>query len=138
MFKTEILGGLVVRLLKISTFSRCAASLGLGVLLMLISLSGWVENRGVKVSFDDEIRPILSDKCYACHGPDKKKLKANLRLDVKESAFAQRDGSPAIVPGKPLESTLYQRITAEDPKDRMPPAHSERSLTQQQIDLLKG
>ena len=99
-------------------------------LVFFIGLSfeiNFVSGETHRVSFNDEIRPILSDKCYACHGPDKKKLKANLRLDVKESAFAQRDGSPAIVPGKPLESTLYQRITAEDPKDRMPPAHSTRN-----------
>ena len=128
---------LVVRLLKISSFFQCVVSFGLGVFLMLMPLSGWVESEGVEISFDSDIRPILSDKCYACHGPDKKKRKANLRLDIKESAFAQRDGYFAIVPGKPLDSTLYQRITAEDPKDRMPPLHSERSLSQQQIELLK-
>ena len=137
MFKAKRLGDLIVRLLKIGSFFQRVASFGLGVFLMLIPLSGWVESEGIEISFDSDIRPILSDKCYACHGPDKKKRKANLRLDIKEGAFAQRDGYPAIVPGKPLESTLYQRITAEDPKDRMPPAHSERSLNQQQIDLLK-
>lgn len=137
MFKAKRLMDLVVRLLKISSFFQCVVSFGLGVFLMLMPLSGWVESEGVEISFDSDIRPILSDKCYACHGPDKKKRKANLRLDIKESAFAQRDGYPAIVSGKPLDSTLYQRITAEDPKDRMPPLHSERSLSQQQIELLK-
>jgi len=137
MFKAKRLGDLVVRLLKIGSFFQRVASFGLGVFLMLIPLSGWVESEGIEISFDSDIRPILSDKCYACHGPDKKKRKANLRLDIKEGAFAQRDGYPAIVPGKPLDSTLYLRISAEDPKDRMPPAHSERSLNQQQIELLK-
>ncbi|HIO08256.1 TPA: hypothetical protein EYN09_15205, partial [Candidatus Poribacteria bacterium] len=51
---------------------------------MLMPLFGWVENEGVEISFDGDIRPILSDKCYACHGPDKKKRKADLRLDIKE------------------------------------------------------
>ncbi|HIM12736.1 TPA: hypothetical protein EYM26_18280, partial [Candidatus Poribacteria bacterium] len=74
-----------------------------------------------RVSFNDDIRPILSDKCYACHGPDKKKRKADLQLDIKESAFADRGGYFAVVPGKLLDSALFQRITAEDPKDRMPP-----------------
>ena len=98
----------------------------------------FVSSETHRVSFNDEIRPVLSDKCYACHGPAKKQLRANLRLDVKESAFAQWDGSPAIVPGKLLDSTLYQRVTAEDPKDRMSLAYWERSLNQHQIDLFVG
>ena len=137
MFKAKRLGDLVVRFLKIGSFFQRVVSFGLGVFLMLMPLSGWVESEGIEISFDSDIRPILSDKCYACHGPDKKKRKANLRLDIKEGAFAERDGYPAIVPGKPLDSTLYLRISAEDPKDRMPPLHSERSLNQQQIELLK-
>ena len=137
MLKAKRLRNSVVRLLRIDGVSQHVVSLGLGALLMLMPLFGWVENEGVEISFDGDIRPILSDKCYACHGPDKKKRKADLRLDIKESAFADRGGYFAIVPGKLLDSALYQRITAEDPKDRMPPLHSERSLNPKQIELLK-
>nr|MCS5614149.1 hypothetical protein [Candidatus Poribacteria bacterium] len=120
----------VTRLLSEKT-SQFVLLIFLVFFIVLSFETNFVASETHRVGFNDEIRPILSDKCYACHGPDKKKLKANLRLDVKESAFAQRDGSPAIVPGKLLDSTLYLRISAEDPKDRMPPLHSERSLNQQ-------
>src|SRR4051812_47088387 len=72
------------------------------------------------VEFNRDIRPILADNCYACHGPDKNQRKAGLRLDTEEGAFADRDGAKAIVPGKPQESELWRRISAADDKRRMP------------------
>jgi mono/diheme cytochrome c family protein len=89
------------------------------------------------VDFNRDIRPILSDNCFQCHGPDEKARKARLRLDVKEGAFAPRqDGPPVIVPGRSAASELVRRITAPDPDDVMPPPESNRQLTPRQIELL--
>src|SRR5947199_7700783 len=74
------------------------------------------------IGFNRDIRPILSENCYACHGPDKNKRKADLRLDTKEGAFADLGGYRAIEPGKPDRSELYRRITEGNDKERMPPA----------------
>jgi hypothetical protein len=86
------------------------------------------------VDFNRDIRPILSDTCFSCHGPDDKQRKAGLRLDTKEGAFA-RPG--VIVPNDSAGSRLIQRITAKDPDMRMPPPYSGHSLTEKQIDLLR-
>ena len=73
------------------------------------------------VDFNRDVRPILSDKCFACHGPDENHRKADLRLDVGKDIA---DG--AIVPGKPAESELVKRITAMDADRRMPPRNRAR------------
>jgi mono/diheme cytochrome c family protein len=88
------------------------------------------------LNFDRDIRPIFSDTCYACHGPDAAKRKADLRLDLRESAFAPREGGSAVVPGDPLQSGLYRRITSNDKNERMPPIDSGRQLSQEQISLI--
>jgi hypothetical protein len=92
---------------------------------------------GTPVDFHRDIRPILSETCFQCHGPDEKQRKAHLRLDTKEGAFAELDGHFAIVAGKPQESTLLQRITAKDPKERMPPPKTGKKLLPEQIDLVR-
>lgn len=89
------------------------------------------------ISFDRDIRPILSDNCFLCHGPDPSSRKANLRLDLREEATADRAGKPAIVPNAPDASELIRRITAQDPEDRMPPAAFEKTLSDEQIALLR-
>ena len=91
-----------------------------------------------KIDFTRDIQPILSDKCYACHGPDIKQRQANLRLDQREGAFEQRGEQSVITPYEPLQSQLYLRVIAKDKKDLMPPVHSERSLSQQEIEMLKS
>jgi hypothetical protein len=73
-----------------------------------------------------DVRPILSDRCFVCHGPDAKKRQAELRLDSFQAATAAREGGAAIVPGKPRESELWRRIGHEDVDERMPPASSNR------------
>jgi mono/diheme cytochrome c family protein len=89
------------------------------------------------VEYDREIRPIFSDNCYQCHGPDEKARKAKLRLDVKESAFRVQDGVAVIKPGKSAESELVRRITTTDTDDLMPPPRSNHKLTPKQIELIK-
>ncbi len=91
-----------------------------------------------KIDFNYEIRPILSDKCFNCHGPDIRHRKAGLRLDTKDGAFARlKSEGHAIVPGNLDESELVARITSEDETDRMPPKSLGRTLTPREIDLLK-
>jgi hypothetical protein len=95
---------------------------------------------GDQISYNFHIRPILSDKCFACHGPDAKKREADLRLDVEASAFTALKESPgkfALVSGKPQESEVFHRITSSDPGELMPPPESNLSLTTQEINLIK-
>jgi hypothetical protein len=82
--------------------------------------------------FNREIRPILSDNCFTCHGPDDKQRMANLRLDTKEGAFTK-----VIIPGDSSKSLLYQRITASNKALRMPPASTGKALTEKQLDLIR-
>src|SRR5271163_4658289 len=89
------------------------------------------------VEFNRDIRPILADNCFACHGPDKNQRKADLRLDIEEGGLIGRDGSPVIIKGKPAESELVRRLTAEDVKERMPPAHFGKKPTVRQVALLR-
>ena len=90
------------------------------------------------LEFNRDIRPILSDNCFACHGPDEKTRQAGLRLDVAEHAKAKlASGSTALVPGKLGESELARRIGTTDPSEQMPPAESGKTLTARQIELLK-
>ena len=84
------------------------------------------------VDFDRDIRPVLSDHCYACHGPDREQRKAKLRLDTREGLL----GGP-FVPGRPDESPALARIGAEDPEERMPPPGEGRPLSPEQIRLLR-
>src|SRR4051812_12133826 len=79
-----------------------------------------------KIDFNRDVRPILADHCFQCHGPDADKRKANLRLDLDPAA--QKREQPLFVPGKPEKSELIQRLTAEDSKERMPPAKFARPL----------
>jgi mono/diheme cytochrome c family protein len=90
-----------------------------------------------KVDFQRDIRPILSAACFQCHGPDENNRKADLRLDTKTGAFADREGTVAFVPGKPDKSAAYLRLSAEDPKKRMPPAKSGKTLSKEQIERIR-
>ncbi len=91
------------------------------------------------LQFNRDIRPILSDRCFKCHGPDKASRKAGLRLDVAEDAYAERPKSHghAIVPGQPDESLLCQKIFAADPADAMPPSDSNLTLNTQEKERLR-
>src|SRR5262245_31662373 len=69
-----------------------------------------------------QVRSLLSEKCFACHGPDAASRQAGLRLDSREGLLQMREGRPPVVPGRPDESELLRRITARDAQERMPPA----------------
>src|SRR5690242_17648952 len=84
---------------------------------------------GERVDYNRDIQPILSDRCYFCHGPDAAKRKAKLRLDTQEGALAKHDDGAAVVPGQPDKSELVRRITTKDPDDQMPPPESHRTLS---------
>jgi Protein of unknown function (DUF1549)/Protein of unknown function (DUF1553)/Concanavalin A-like lectin/glucanases superfamily/Planctomycete cytochrome C len=91
-----------------------------------------------KIDFNFQIRPILSDKCFNCHGPDPRQRKVGLRLDTKEGAFGiNNSGGYAVVAGDLKASDLIARITAEDESERMPPQSLGRSLSPDEIELLK-
>ncbi len=92
------------------------------MLLLLLSTACFATE---KVGYNKDIRPILSDKCFQCHGPDANKRKADLRLDIREEAIK----AEAFVPGKPAESELVTRIHETNPKEVMPPPKSPRQLT---------
>ncbi len=89
------------------------------------------------VDFARDIQPLLSDNCFACHGPDAKQRKADLRLDTRDGALADLDGVSAVVPGKPSESELVARITTDDEDDLMPPPDSGKQLDAAQKALLQ-
>jgi len=96
-------------------------------------------NKG-KIDFNYDVKPILSDKCFACHGPDVKKRQAEFRLDTEEGAFKALKSDAhhfAIVKGNPEESFLVKRIFSEDPLFHMPPAESNLVLTDQEKNILK-
>ena len=116
-----------------SAISVAAILLGSACLTLPLS----AQRAAPKVDFQREVRPILSDACFHCHGPDKETRMAGLRLDTRDGAFSQRKNGTPISPGKPAESLLYQRITEEKVGRRMPPASSHKTLTDKQKDTLK-
>src|SRR6516225_3027357 len=87
-----------------------------------------VEPGEPRVDFNRDIRPILSDVCFQCHGPDKNHRKGDLRLDVKDDAYKDRGGYRLVVSGKIDESELYARLIDSDEKQRMPPPEALRQL----------
>jgi len=90
-----------------------------------------------RLRFNRDVRPILAEKCFHCHGPDAHARQADLRLDRADNALAPRQGFRVITPGKPDESDLYNRITATADSVHMPPPDQERQLTPAEIDVLK-
>ncbi len=99
--------------------------------------TGWAGDTAGRVDFNRQIRPILSETCYQCHGPDQNKRKAELRLDARDGLFRSKDGTTIVVPGKPEESELLARISSEDTELRMPPPKHGAGLKPTQIELIK-
>ncbi|MCP4786926.1 MAG: DUF1553 domain-containing protein [Fuerstiella sp.] len=94
--------------------------------------------QAVEIEFNRDVRPILSNHCFTCHGPDTVTREAGLRLDRREAALRQADsGESAIVPGNTHASELYRRITSDDADERMPPVDGPKQLDAKQIAILK-
>ncbi|MEC8941084.1 MAG: c-type cytochrome domain-containing protein, partial [Verrucomicrobiota bacterium] len=91
-----------------------------------------------KIEFNRDIRPILAENCFACHGPDPGARKADMRLDTEAGFFAEReDAPPVVIKGNPEESELYQRLITGDADDIMPPPKSHKKLSPEQIALVR-
>jgi mono/diheme cytochrome c family protein len=118
-----------------SYFSRS----GCPAIFALAGLSlPWVASGAdAPVEYNRDIRPILSDKCFHCHGPDAKGRKADLRLDRRDGATADLGGHVAVMPGKSAESEMIARILATDADEVMPPPATKKTLSAREIDLLK-
>ena len=90
------------------------------------------------IGFSREILPLLSDHCFACHGPDEKARKGGLRLDTLAGARGSgKSGKTAITPGRPDESEILRRIHSSDPDEVMPPRDSGKALKPEQVRLLR-
>ncbi len=105
-----------------------SGSLGLSLTLMTASLSA--------IDFDRDVRPILSDNCFQCHGPDESTREADLRLDTREGLFGDLDGYKVVAPGDLEKSELFYLISHDDPEDRMPPEGANRQLSEAEIALI--
>lgn len=106
--------------------------------LILFSIALTSLGSAQKVSFNRDIRPILSNKCFFCHGPDEKTREGDLRLDTREGALEDHDGFSAVVPGKPDDSELIYRVTEATGDEAMPPPHAKKgSLTESEVALLR-
>jgi hypothetical protein len=117
---------------KIQYFTLVVAICFAGLYLFMPAVSA--DDSKSRVDFDREVRPILSDNCFACHGPDENQRKAKLRFDTKEGAFAKPG---VITPGDASKSRLYQRVSSKDQDMVMPPPSSEHKLTEKQIETIK-
>jgi len=118
----------------------CLISLGLASLAWtsLGSTSLWAASTGEPVSYNRDIRPIMSDTCLRCHGPDKSSRMMDLRLDIREEALKKTaTGVTPIVPGNPDESAIVQRIFSEDPARLMPPSYSHKELSADEKELVR-
>lgn len=106
--------------------------------LLIVLLPCSAARADEKVDFNRDIRPILSDACFQCHGPDDKQRKAKLRLDTQAAAFADLGGHFAFVAGKPEESEALVRVLSDDPNERMPPPASGKRVSPRQIELIRA
>ena len=93
----------------------------LGLILLLLQPAA-----GEEIQFNRDIRPILADNCFPCHGPDSAARQGELRLDTEDGAFASEG---ILVRGKPKQSQLFARLHHSDPAERMPPTDSGKSLS---------
>ncbi|QEG34412.1 DUF1553 domain-containing protein [Bythopirellula goksoeyrii] len=116
----------------------------LSIVVILASLfstpleSTWGDGQSASIDYNFDIKPILSDRCYTCHGPDEENRQGGFRLDQLESATGEADsGEHPIVPGDPESSELISRITSSDPDMRMPPVDSNLSMTEEEMGLLR-
>lgn len=108
--------------------------------IQIAALLGAVSNPSIaqdKLDFSQDVRPILSEFCFTCHGPDQANRQANLRLDLAEGALGERRGGAVIVPGNLQESELAYRVATEDENDIMPPLEAKNPMSAKQIEILR-
>ena len=120
----------------------CIRVICFGLTAAFLSLAGLpaagADRAGQRVEFNRDIRPILSDRCFTCHGPDATNRKTPLRFDSKESFYQDLGGRFAVVPGKAEESELIRRIATDDPIRRMPPSYGgHEKLSDREIALMR-
>ena len=121
-------------------FETAKRAMRMRTLVLLISFAmstSVMADDSERLDFNRDIRPILSAKCFACHGPDAENGDSDFRLDTKEGAFAKLGDHSAIVPGHPEQSELVRRITSSDSELRMPPPEHKKPLTDSEVDVLK-
>lgn len=118
-----------------SLVSSSCSALALAISIPLLTTGGVAAE--LDIDFARDIRPILSDNCFACHGPDEHKREGKLRLDTKKGAISTRDDYAIISPGNPDDSELIHRVLTEDEDDLMPPPDSGKILSAEQKNLLK-
>src|SRR5436190_17651904 len=119
---------------KLNVFFGSAAAIRVALVVGVTFIGRGVSPAATnQIQFNRDIRPIITENCFACHGPDKNQRKAKLRLDVREIALERG----AIVPGKPSESKLVDHIFASDPDEIMPPQKTQKRLAAAQKELLK-
>ncbi len=107
-------------------------------LAIALGAAAGIADARAAVDFNRDIRPLLADRCYACHGPDAGTLKGDLRLDLRDQAIAPaKSGAAAIVPGHPDQSELVHRIFTADEDDRMPPAEAHKDLSAEERETLR-
>ena len=117
-----------------SAVAAGATLLGIALSARAVSATEAEAEPAPQWTYNRDVRPILSDNCFACHGPDKNKRKAKLRLDDRDMALEKK----AFVPGKPDQSELVKRIFSSDPKEQMPPPESHKKLTEAQRGMLRA
>ena len=107
---------------------------------VFLALAGMVSSLSAQkdeISYNRDIRPILSNHCFSCHGLDEKHRKAKLRLDIREEAIMSRDGIQAIAPGSIEDSESWMRIISDDEDEVMPPPETHKSLTAEEKELVR-
>ncbi|MEW4526394.1 PSD1 and planctomycete cytochrome C domain-containing protein [Maioricimonas sp. JC845] len=113
-------------------------ALAMGVVLLAGGTGKAADPATAPIDFTQDVRPILSNSCFQCHGPDEASREADLRLDTPDGATADLGGHLAVAPGDPAKSELLRRVTAGDPDELMPPPDSDYGrLTPEQVDILR-
>ena len=107
------------------------------VYVCLLLWTGQITQADDPIDFNREIRPILSDACFQCHGPDANKRKGNLRLDTRDGLFGDRESGTPVVPRETQASELFARVVSTEAEEQMPPPRSGKKLTESQITLLR-
>ena len=111
-----------------SVMNSCCVDLTRGLLLLALCADVAGSSQAAEIEFNRDVRPIFSDICYTCHGPDEGQRVSEFRLDTKSGAMAESNGGQVIVPHDANASLLYRRISSDDPEIRMPPPDSGRVL----------